>query len=133
MANQRFNLLLLGVFALTALIVALMGVYAVGSYLISQRTKEVGIRIVLGAQPVDLVRMLTGESLKMILAGAVAGALGSFALTRLLRALFFGVSPADQMTFVVALALVVAAALAASYVRARRAARVDPLAALREQ
>jgi putative ABC transport system permease protein len=131
--DRRFNLLLLGAFALTALIVALMGVYGVVSYLVSQRTKEIGIRMALGARTGDVVRMIAGEGLRVILAGAAVGVAGALALTRLLESLLFGVSAADPPTFLAVAALVVAAGLAASYLPARRAARIDPMAALREQ
>ena len=112
-ADQQFNALLLGIFALLALVVALMGVYGVGSYLVSQRTKEIGIRMALGAQTGDVVRMVAGEGLRVILAGAAAGVAGALALTRLLESLLFGVSAADPATFVAVVALVVAAGLAA--------------------
>jgi putative ABC transport system permease protein len=131
-ADQQFNALLLGIFALLALVVALMGVYGVGSYLVSQRTKEIGIRMALGAQTGDVVRMVAGEGLRVILAGAAAGVAGALALARLLASLLFGVSAADPATFVAVVALVVAAGLVACYVPARRAARIDPVAALRE-
>jgi predicted permease len=132
-ADRQFNLLLLGAFALTALIVALMGVYGVVSYLVSQRTKEIGIRVALGAQTGDVVRMITGEGLRVIVAGAVVGVAGALALTRLLESLLFGVSAADPATFLAVVALVIAAGLAACYLPARRVARIDPIAALREQ
>ncbi|MDE3136067.1 MAG: ABC transporter permease [Acidobacteriota bacterium] len=132
-ADRQFNLLLLGAFALTALILALMGVYGVVSYLVSQRTKEIGIRIALGAETGDVVRMVAKEGLRVIVAGAAVGVAGALALTRLLQSLLFGVSVADPLTFVAVVALIVAAGLAACYVPARRAARVDPIAALREQ
>jgi len=131
--DRRFNLLLLGAFALLALVVALMGVYGVVSYLVSQRTKEIGIRMALGAQARDVVRMIAAEGLRVILAGAVVGVAGALALTRLLESLLFGVSAADPPTFIAVAALVVAAGLAACYMPARRAARVDPIAALHEQ
>ncbi len=131
-ADEQFNALLLGIFALTALIVALMGVYGVGSYLVSQRTKEIGIRMALGAQKGDVVRMITGEGLRVILVGAAVGIVGALALTRVLEGLLFGVTAADPLTFIAVAALVIAAGLAACYVPARRAAQVDPMAALRE-
>jgi putative ABC transport system permease protein len=132
-ADRQFNLLLLGAFALTALIVALMGVYGVVAYLVSQRTKEIGIRMALGAQTSDVVRMIAGEGLKIIIVGAAVGVAGALALTRLLQSLLFGVSAADPTTFIAASLLILAAGLTACYVPARRAARIDPIAALREQ
>jgi putative ABC transport system permease protein len=131
--DRRFNLLLLGAFALTALLVALMGVYGVGSYLVSQRTKEIGIRLAVGAQTGDVVRMIAGEGLRVILAGAAVGVAGALALARVLASMLFGVSAADLPTFIGVAGLVVAAGLLACYVPARRAARVDPVTALREQ
>ena len=132
-ADRQFNLLLLGAFALTALIVALMGVYGVVAYLVSQRTKEIGIRMALGAETSDVVRMIAGEGLKIIIVGAAVGVAGALALTRLLQSLLFGVSAADPTTFTAAFVLIVAAGLTACYLPARRAARIDPIAALREQ
>jgi putative ABC transport system permease protein len=131
-ANRRFNLVLLAGFALTALVLALMGVYGVGSYLVSQRTKEIGLRMALGAQTEDVVRMITGEGLRVILAGAAVGVAGALGLARVLSSLLFGVTAADPLTFLAVTVLVIAAGLAACYVPARRAARVDPIAALRE-
>jgi putative ABC transport system permease protein len=131
-ADEQFSVVLLGIFALTALIVALMGVYGVGSYLVSQRTKEIGIRMALGAQQGDVVRMITGEGLRVILAGAVVGVGGALVLARVLASLLFGVTAADPLTFIVVVMLVVVTGLAACYLPARRAAQVDPMAALRE-
>ncbi|MDE3136068.1 MAG: ABC transporter permease [Acidobacteriota bacterium] len=131
-ADEQFNVLLLGIFALTALLVALMGVYGVGSYLVSQRTKEIGIRMALGAQKGDVVRMITGEGLRVILAAAVVGVGGALALARVLASLLFGVTAADPLTFIAVVVLVVVTGLAACYVPARRAAQIDPMAALRE-
>jgi predicted permease len=133
LVDRKFNLVLLGAFALMALLVALGGVYGVGSYLVSQRTKEIGIRIALGAESGTVVRMIAGQGLRVILIGAAAGVAAALALSRLLGSLLFGVSPADPVTFLGALGIVVLAGLAACYVPARRAARVDPIAALREQ
>lgn len=131
--NQRFNLSLLAAFALTALVVALLGVYGVGSYLVSQRTKEIGIRMALGAEVGDVVRMIAGQGLRVILAGAVIGIAGALALSRLLESLLFGVTATDPVTFAVVVSLILAAGLLACYLPARRAARVDPIATLREQ
>ncbi len=132
-SSREFNLLLLAAFALTALLVALMGVYGVGSYLVSQRTKEIGIRMALGAETRDVVRMITGEGLRVILVGAAIGALGALAFARVLRTLLFGVEAFDPLTLGAVVVLIVGAGLAACYVPARRAARVDPVATLREQ
>jgi putative ABC transport system permease protein len=131
-ADEQFNVLLLAIYALTALILAVMGIYGVGSFLVSQRTKEIGIRVALGAQKGDVVRMITGEGLRVILAGVAAGLLGALGLTRVLESLLFGVSASDPVTYVGVVMLVVATGLAASYLPARRAAQIDPMAALRE-
>lgn len=130
--NQRFNFVLLSVFAVLALIVALMGVYGVSSYLVAQRTKEIGIRMAIGADAKDVIRMIAGQGLRVILVGAVIGVAGALGLSRVLASLLFGVSAADPATFLVVVALVVVTGLLATYLPARRAARVDPVAALRE-
>jgi putative ABC transport system permease protein len=132
-ADRQFNLLLLGIFALTALVVALMGVYGVGSYLVAQRTKEIGIRMALGAETGDVVKMIAGQGLRVIFAGVAVGVAGALALTRLLQSFLYGVTVSDPATFAGVAALVAAAGLLACYVPARRAARVDPITALREQ
>ncbi len=131
-AGQRFNLLLLAVFAITALIVSLMGVYGVGSYLVSQRTKEIGIRMALGAQSGEVVRMIAGQGLRVILVGTAAGLAGALALTRVLRGLLYGVTTTDPLTFILITLLIVVTGLLACYVPARHAARIDPVDALRE-
>jgi putative ABC transport system permease protein len=132
-ADRQFNLLLLGIFALTALILALMGVYGVGSYLVAQRTKEIGIRMALGADAGDVVRMIAGQGLRVILAGVVVGVAGALSVTRVLASLLYGVTASDPYTFIAVALLLVLAGLLACYVPARRAARVDPISALREQ
>ncbi len=131
-ANRRFSLVLLAVFALTALVVALMGIYGSAAYLVSQRKKEIGIRVALGAEAGDVVRMIAGEGLRVILAGAVVGVGGAVAFSRLLESLLYGVTATDPLTFAAVALLIVATGFLATYLPARRAARVDPVAALRQ-
>ncbi|HSE25469.1 MAG TPA: ABC transporter permease [Pyrinomonadaceae bacterium] len=130
-AGQRFNALLLGVFAALALILATIGIFGVINYSVAQRTHELGIRIALGAQRSDVFKLVIGQGLALALVGVGLGAAGAFAATRLLRGLLFGVSPTDALTFVIVSALVIAVALFACYLPGRRAMKVDPLEALR--
>jgi putative ABC transport system permease protein len=131
LAQPRFQTLLLALFSGLALTLAAVGIYGVISYSVIQRTHEIGIRMSLGAQPGQVLRLVMGQGAKLALAGIVIGAAASFALTRLMRSLLFEVSPADPLTFAAITALLVAVALAACYIPARRAMRVDPMTALR--
>jgi putative ABC transport system permease protein len=132
-AEPRFRTLLLGSFGLLGLVLALVGVYGVISFAVTQRTHEIGIRMALGAQSSDLLRMVIGEGMLLAAAGIAAGALGALSLGRVLQSMLFEVKPTDPATFIgVALALA-AAALAACYIPARRAAKVDPVVALRHE
>ena len=130
-ATRRFNMTLLGTFAGLALVLALVGIYGVTAYGVTQRTREMGLRMAIGAGPIDLIRMLLAENLRVVLVGLAAGLLGAAAVTRVLRAMLFEVSTTDAPTFAAAAVLLALAALAATYVPARRAARVDPMVALR--
>ncbi len=130
-SNQRFNTLLLGVFAGLALILSTVGVFGVINYSVAQRTHEIGIRLALGAQRRDVFRLIVGQGLILAVIGVVAGALGALALMRVITGLLFGVSPTDASTFVAVSVLVTVVALLACYLPARRATRVDPLEALR--
>jgi predicted permease len=130
-ASQRFHAWLLGAFAGLAVLLAAVGIYGVMAYAVGQRTHEIGVRMALGAEPAGVLRMVLGQGLRMALTGAVVGLLGSFALTRFMRSLLFEVSPTDPATFAGVLLALVVVALAASYIPARRATRVDPMAALR--
>jgi putative ABC transport system permease protein len=129
--QPRFNLFLLGLFGGIALLLSAAGIYGVTAYAVTQRTHEFGIRMALGAQVGDVLKMILGQGMRMIVAGIVIGLLGSFALTRLLKSLVFGVSVTDPLTFVAITLVLMFVALLACYIPARRATKVDPLAALR--
>ncbi len=129
--RRRGMLFLLAIFAGVALALASIGIYSVISYATSRRVQEVGVRMALGAQPLQVVRLFMSQGLRMVLTGIVAGIAASFALMRLLTKLLYGVSPADPITFSAVALLLCAIACAAIYVPARRAARVDPMVALR--
>lgn len=130
--QQNFNLLLLGLFAAIALLLAAVGIYGVLSYSVEQRTHEIGIRAALGAVQHDTVALVLRQALGMTLAGVAAGIAASFALTRLLSTQLYGVKPSDPFTFALAPLVLIAVALFAAYVPALRASRADPIVALRE-
>jgi predicted permease len=129
--RQRFTMLLLGSFAASAIALALIGVHGVLSYLVAHRTRELGLRLALGAAPGTVVRGVLTQSLPFIALGVGLGLSGALAAARLLHRFMFGVSTADPLTFAVVGASVMGAALVASWMPARRAARVDPMEALR--
>jgi predicted permease len=132
-ADRRFALELLGVFAGVALLLAAVGIYGVMSYSFSQRTHEVGIRIALGAQRLDILRMALGEGMRMVVIGLASGLVGAAIMTRFFRSMLFDVGPADPMTFLSVSAILAGVALFACYIPAKRATRVEPLVALREE
>jgi putative ABC transport system permease protein len=132
-AQRRFNMLLLTIFAGLALLLAVAGVYSVIAYLVTQRTQEFGIRLALGAQPGDILRLVVRQGLISVLVGTILGLILALALTRVLEKLLYGVSATDPLTFVIIPLLFILVGLAASYFPARRAIRIDPLVALRHE
>jgi putative ABC transport system permease protein len=132
-ADRRFSLELLGVFAAVALLLAAIGIYGVMAYSFSQRAHEVGIRIALGAQRLDILRMALGEGMRIVVIGLASGLVGAAIMTRFFRSMLFGIEPTDPMTFLSVSTILAAIALFACYIPAKRATRVDPLVALREE
>jgi len=130
-AQPRFRTWLIGIFAALALVLAAVGVYGVMSYSVTQRTTEIGIRVTMGAQPSDILRIIVGEGLRLALLGVVVGVAGALVLSRALHSFVFGVSTSDPATFAGVAIVLTFVSVAASYVPARRATRVDPLVALR--
>ena len=133
LARRRFSMLLLSLFAGLALILGTIGTYGVIAYQVNQSTRELGIRLALGATPRRVLAFVLGQGMAMALSGVAVGLTGAFALTRLMRSLLFGIEAADPVTFVAVPALLVLAALGASYVPARRAAGIDPAVSLRSE
>jgi putative ABC transport system permease protein len=129
--SRRFNLMLLGVFAATALLLAVAGLYGVMAYSVARRTAELGTRIALGATPGNVLRLVLRQGLVTALLGVAIGVAGAIVLTRTLRSFLFGLSPTDPVTFAAVALLLVLVALLACYFPARRAAKVDPMEALR--
>jgi putative ABC transport system permease protein len=133
LGSRRFNVILIGFFGITALLLATAGVFGVMAYSVSRRTREIGVRIALGAASGDVLRMVLSQGLRTIFIGVAIGIAGSLALTRTVETLLFGVTATDPLTFMGVTLLLIGAALLACYVPARRATRVDPMVALRHE
>jgi putative ABC transport system permease protein len=130
-SRQRFNLLLMVIFASLSLLLAAGGLFGVTFYAVAQSTREIGIRIALGARKADVLKVVIRQGMMPVLMGVMIGLAASLALTRLMTSLLFGVSATDPLTYGVIVLLLTAVALAACYIPARRAAKVDPMVALR--
>ena len=130
-SQPRFNMILLSIFAGLALVLAMTGIYAMISHWASQRAHEIGVRMALGARPLDVLKLVMGQGMFLTLMGVTVGLFGAFGVTRLLSSLLYGVTPADPLTFILVSVLLTAIALVACYIPARRAMRVDPMVALR--
>jgi len=130
--TQRMLMIVLGLFAALALVLSIIGVYGVMSYSVTQRRREIGIRVAVGARLDQILALVLGESLRLAALGVAIGVAASLAAARLLRGLIFGVSESDPMTLVAVAALLVVVTVAASFVPAWRATRVDPMEALRD-
>jgi len=131
--QRRVQMVLLAVFAGLAVLLASLGIYGILAYFVGRRTQEIGIRVALGAVPSDVVRAILGQGLYLSAAGVAMGIVVALGVTRVLSRLLFGVTPTDPATFVSVSVLLLAVALAASYVPARRAMKIDPVLALREE
>jgi len=129
----RFRAALLGIFAASALLLAIIGLYGVMTYSVTQRIPEIGIRLTLGAQPRQIVGMVVGEGLKLALAGVVAGIAGALVLSRLLSGFLYSIGAADPLTYCAVALVLLGVGLIASYLPARRATHIDPIAALRHE
>lgn len=131
LGSRRFNVILIGFFGIAALLLATAGVFGVMAYSVSQRTREIGVRVALGAASADVLKMIIGQGMRTIFIGLIFGLAGALALTRFVGSLLFGVTATDPVTFAGVILLLLAAALLACYIPARRATRVDPMIALR--
>jgi putative ABC transport system permease protein len=132
-AQRRFSMLLIGVFATVALVLAAVGLYGVVSYSVSQRTPEIGLRMAIGAQRRDVLRLVVGGGMKLAMIGAVIGVAGALALSNVLATMLFELTPLDLVSYSGTAAVLLAVAMVACYVPARRAMRVDPIVALRAE
>jgi putative ABC transport system permease protein len=130
-AGPKFNTFLLGIFSFAALFLAVIGIYGVLAYSVAQQTHEIGIRMALGAQPRDVMRLVLRQAMRLCLPGIAIGLLAAFGLTRLMSSLLYGISASDPLTFAAVSVMLLAVALLACYIPARRAMRVDPMVALR--
>jgi ABC-type antimicrobial peptide transport system permease subunit len=133
LAPEQFQLILIGTFAAIAILLAAAGVYSVISYFVALRTREIGIRMAMGAPPAGILRMIAAETVVLILLGAASGLAGAWALTRFTRSMLYGITQLDSLTFAAAPLFLAMIALVASVGPANRAIRVDPIAALRAE
>jgi putative ABC transport system permease protein len=133
LARQRFSMAMLGAFAAFALLLAAVGVYGVMSYMVTQSTRDIGVRVALGAEPRDILGMVVRQGMELLAMGIVVGLMGAVGLTRIMASLLFGVSATDAVTFAAVPALLAGVALAAMVIPALRATRVDPIVALRDE
>ena len=131
LGSRRFNVILIGFFGIAALLLATAGVFGVMAYSVSRRTREIGVRVALGASSREVLAMILGQGMRTILIGVAIGLAGSLALTRSVQSLLFGVTATDPLTFAAVILLLTGAALLACYIPARRATKVDPMVALR--
>jgi putative ABC transport system permease protein len=132
LAQRRFSMEIVGLFALTALLLAALGIYGVISYLVNERSHEIGIRLALGAARTNILQMVLGQGLRLALTGAAVGLVAALVVSRLIASLLYGVRPTDPLTFAGVAILFLAVAVLACYLPARRATRIDPMVALRE-
>jgi ABC-type antimicrobial peptide transport system permease subunit len=130
-ARPRFDAALLGLFAALGVLLAAIGIYGVIAFLVTQRTQEIGVRMALGADTADVLRLITGKGLLLIVTGSALGTVAALGLSRLLRGLLFEVAPNDPLTLGAAAGLLIAVALLATLIPARAATRIDPMVALR--
>jgi ABC-type antimicrobial peptide transport system permease subunit len=131
--DRRFSLILLGVFAMLALVLSVVGIYGVTAYTVARRTREVGIRMALGARRSEVLALLLRQVSSPVLAGLGLGLIASLGLTRVLASMLFGVTPTDPATFAAVVVMLSGVAAVACYIPARRAMRVDPTVALRSE
>jgi putative ABC transport system permease protein len=131
LSHQRFNMLLLGAFAGLAVLLAAIGLYSVLAYSVRRRVREIGVRMALGAQRLDVIRMILGQGVRLALIGVAIGVVAAFVLTRLMASQLFEVSVTDPLTFGGVALMLIVVAIVACYIPARRAAKVDPMVALR--